>query len=604
VIASGRPPDTAERRATDLVRPTRGTPRVLASLTNRFFFTSAALVLAAIAVTMSFVVGAVTEQAETQLRTSLAEAASLVDEYGRAKFEDFLRVARIVADLPKLKAAVAEDDPPTVLPIANDYQDKVQADLFAVTGKTGRVLANLGAAPISAEALDQLLRSHPVDRETTWVSSDLGSESDVLRIAALPLLLEPAPGLVERLGTLIIGFRLKPAVARIRTLTDSDIAVATGGRIVSSTLDPARTRDLAAILGTSGVFERRLGGEDYIGRVQPLGVTGASGDEVIAIVLRSRTAQQQFLRQLYRRIAMTGLVAVLSATLLGYAIARTVTRPLRALTATMRDMAATGDLARTMPAVRAWDDEDARLLATTFRQLTTSLDRFRRESAQRERLTALGRLSTVIAHEVRNPLMIIKGALRRLRRQESPEVAEVAASIDEEVTRLNQVVRGVLDFARPISFQLTQTDLGQICRDAAQAAHGAERVPVVVEAPDGPAPVLTDAERLRAVLVNLLTNAQQAVRDRGPDPAAGPGPPIILRALPQPGDKRWRIEVIDRGTGIQPEDVPRLFEPFFTTRRTGSGLGLALARNTIEGLGGAIAVETQLGVGTTVRIDV
>src|SRR5690606_30440595 len=109
------------------------------------------------------------------------------------------------------------------------------------------------------------------------------------------------------------------------------------------------------------------------------------------------------------------------------------------------EMATTGDLARTLPALGRWDDEDVRLVATTFRRLTGALERFQKEAAQRERLSSLGRLSTVVAHEIRNPLMIIKSAVRQLRRHESREVADTAASIDEEVARLNRVVTGVLD---------------------------------------------------------------------------------------------------------------------------------------------------------------
>jgi signal transduction histidine kinase len=108
-------------------------------------------------------------------------------------------------------------------------------------------------------------------------------------------------------------------------------------------------------------------------------------------------------------------IAVLAATVLSYGIARTVTRPLGIITATMRDMAATGDLTRRIPipAAPQWEDEDARLLASTFNTMTDSIARFQREAAQRDRLSALGRLSTVVAHEIRNPLMIIKAALRR-----------------------------------------------------------------------------------------------------------------------------------------------------------------------------------------------
>src|SRR6185503_12123269 len=126
----------------------------------------------------------------------------------------------------------------------------------------------------------------------------------------------------------------------------------------------------------------------------------------------------------YRDIVVTGLAAILVATILGYGIARTVTRPLRAVAATMREMAATGDLKTAPPGPGRWDDEDARTVASAFQNLTAALDRFQREAAQRERLSSLGRLSTVVAHEVRNPLMIIKSAVRNLRKHPSPEVVE------------------------------------------------------------------------------------------------------------------------------------------------------------------------------------
>jgi hypothetical protein len=137
---------------------------LFSSLTNRIFLASTLLVLVSITVPVYFVTNAVTAQAETQLRTGLDEATSLVDEYGRAKFED-VRVARLVADLPRLKAAVAEDDPPTALDVAKDYQQQVQADLFILTGKTGRVLAQLGQASPDATTTAQVLRSRIGSRD-------------------------------------------------------------------------------------------------------------------------------------------------------------------------------------------------------------------------------------------------------------------------------------------------------------------------------------------------------------------------------------------------------------------------------------------------------
>jgi signal transduction histidine kinase len=99
--------------------------------------------------------------------------------------------------------------------------------------------------------------------------------------------------------------------------------------------------------------------------------------------------------------------------------------------------------------------------------------------------------------------------------------------------------------------------------------------------------------------VNVLTNSQHAVRTRGTTGA----PDAIRVRIARGGDGRWAVDVIDQGGGIAATDLSRVFEPFFTTRRAGSGLGLALARNVVEGLGGAIAIDSQVGVGTTVRIS-
>jgi signal transduction histidine kinase len=568
---------------------------LLSSLTNRIFLASALLVAVSIGLAVYRVNQSVTAQAEADLQGGLADAASLVEDFSRTQFADFVSVASLIADLPKLNAAAATEDRPTVGPIAGEYQRKIGTDLFVVLGRTDRVLASAGPLRPDDAAIGEMLAAC---RRGAGGAAFRPYAGALIHAIAVPLAAGPSST-----GTLLAGFTLgREFASRIKAVTNSDIALASGAEIIASTLDARGAADLAAAgpPARSGAFVRHLGDEDYVGRVQRLGPDAAL-DEPVALVLRSRTERLRFLPALRWQLAVTGLAAMLLSTLIGYGIARTVTRPVRALTATMRDMAATGDLARAVPAGGRWDDEDARVLASTFRQLTTALDRFQREAAQRERLAALGRWSTVVAHEIRNPLMIIKSAARSLRKLMAPDVADLAASIDEEVQRLNGVVTGVLDFARPIRFNLAPEDLGDICRDAARAAQtSAEEIPIAVDCEPAHVPVDTDAERLRSVLVNVLTNAQHAVRAR--EAPSGPTPPIRLRVRPTVAG-RWLVEVIDQGAGITPEDLPRLFEPFFTTRRTGSGLGLALARNIIEGLGGTIAADSRPGAGTTVRID-
>jgi two-component system sensor histidine kinase HydH len=323
------------------------------------------------------------------------------------------------------------------------------------------------------------------------------------------------------------------------------------------------------------------------------------------LVLRSRTEQLRFLRRLHALLGGIAVVALLGATIISYAIARTVTRPLGTITATMREMASTGDLTRRIPVPTdaRWQDEDAHLLATTFNTMTDSIQRFQREASQRERLSSLGRLSTVVAHEIRNPLMIIKAALRGLRRADVPQERVQAAvrDIDEEIARLNRIVSEVLDFARPIKFDLAPADLNAVAADAVRAAAADGDRHAVRLGLDPRIPSLTtDADRLRQVLVNVLSNAVQAVDARPSAPSADP--PIRLETHQLDGS-HVVVTVRDRGVGIAPEHLPRVFDPYFTTRRTGTGIGLAISRNIIEGLGGRITVSSQVDRGTEVRIE-
>ena len=580
---------------------------LFSSLTNRIFFATTLLVALATAVGVYSINVAVTAQAENDLRRGLAEAGMILEENRRTLFDHMAREARLVADITNLKAAIDTKDPKTVQPIATDYQKRIESDLLIVTEATGRVLAQAGRVQVSpaetsvVETVAQALRG----REAVALWPRPGG---VVQVVCVPSFVAS-----DLLGTVTVGFSLDEETAgRFKALTNSEIAFALGNRILASTLEARFNPVLSSFVGGSGIRELTLDDTEYVAVVRPITLaTGVGGQRetppsplLSALILRSKTERLRFLNVIHRQLAGTAILAVLAATLLSYGIARTVTRPLGAITATMREMAATGDLTRRLPASASgrWEDEDARLLASTFNAMTDSIARFQREAAQRERLSSLGRLSTVVAHEIRNPLMIIKTALRGLKTP-VPEPATVSVAvtdIEEEVARLNRIVSEVLDFARPIKFDLAPADLNEVCRDAARAVDSeAPAVPVRVDLDPSIPPIVTDSERLRQALVNILTNARHAVVARQENsPADG----IRLRTL-RPATGRVAIEVRDRGTGIAADDLPRVFDPYFTTRRTGTGLGLAISRNIIEGLGGTVAVSSRPGDGTEVRIE-
>ena len=567
----------------------------LGSLRSRIFLASTLLATASIGSAVYFVSTLLTSQVEAELQRDLSEAVTLVEQQSTTRFDTVRRTATLIADLPKFKAALETRDPPTVAPIARDYLEQAGADLVIVTDRDGRRLA---AAAAGAHAVDVLegpstgLPDGATPGATYWPHP-----SGVLQLVTVPVTIDRDRP--ERLGLLTMGFLLDEQRAReLRRLTGADVAFGFAGDVRAASM-PATA--VTAVATWFAAAPRppvlRLGGEDFSVLASPLpGADDGTGATPHAIVLRSRTERMGTLDTIRATLAAVALATVALAAVLSYSLARTVTRPLATITAHMRDAAATGELTRkVLLRDSVWTDEDASLVAATYNTLTESV-----AAAQRERLSALGRLSTVIAHEVRNPLMIIKGALRQLAKPGAgpDDARDAAADIDEEVDRLNRVVHDVLDFARPIRFACASADVNDLCRAACDALTAAGPGPLIAQAFDPAAGSLTtDAERVRTVLVNLLTNARAAVADGFDD-----GTPRITIATTRVGP-RVRIEVRDRGVGIPADDIRRVFDPYFTTRRTGTGLGLAIAKNIVEGLGGTIAVSSRAGVGTAFTVD-
>ena len=567
--------------------------RVLGSITNRIFLASALLAMLSIGAAVYLISARMTSETEAELQRDLTEAATLVDEQRRTQFDNVARTARLIADLPKFKAVVEIADPPTLQPIVADYQLQAGADLLLVADRRGHLLAMSGE-PATQQASSLSADLKPVLEGQTLPAFWLHPRG-VMEVVSVPITL----GLErpEVLGVLSIGYLLDDRrAAQFKALTGADIAFAMGGAVRASTL-PGPRDALAPLLAATGPTRIAIAGEEYVALTQALG-SGTAAADPAAIILRSRSERLRSLGAIQAALGGIALGATLLAIVVSYGVARTVSRPLATITDHMRQIAATGDLTRKIPMRRrgGWDDDDAHMLATTFNTLTDSIVRFQREAGQRERLSSLGRLSTVIAHEVRNPLMIIKGALRTLDRDgaTAADVRDAATDINEEIDRLNRLVNDVLDVARPIRFDPATTDINRVCSDAVVATeHGGA---VTLELATGLPALVTDGERLRTVLINLLTNAQHAVM-------AKPGAAVRLQTEPL-GDRRVVIYVRDSGPGIADEDLGRIFDPYFTTRRAGTGLGLAIAKNIVEGLGGSITVVTRQGAGTDFRIEV
>jgi signal transduction histidine kinase len=568
---------------------------LLSSLRSRIFLASALLAVLCISVAIYLVNVRVTKEAERTIEREIVATGAQIDQLRAERTQTFTLMAGLIADVPQLKAAIDTNDPMTVEDIAGGYQAQLKANLLLVTNRRGELLYSVGGSPRAADIAANQPSVHDALRGKDTLSL-LPQPNGVLQVVTVPVVLGP-----EILGTLSAGFLLDDALAsQLKKITGSDLAFGMDGQILASTLPREASPILAERLRTTGISHIRIAGEEYEALPRPLSAT-ADGEGFagpVALILRSRTEQLQSLEAIHAGFAVTAVVAVLLAMGLSFAVARTIARPLAAITDVMREVADTGDLTRKI-ALRhgnRWDDEDARLLASTFNTLTDSIQRFQREMSQKERLTSLGRLSTVIAHEVRNPLMIIKASLHGLRQPDVSPAArhEAVSDIDEEVVRLNRIVNEVLDFARPIHFELSKVDVNALCRESAAAAMASGPGPQIETQLD-PAirPIAADHERLRIALVNVLVNARHATN--GADTPVTLSTRIDIDCV--------QIKIADRGVGIGADDLAHVFDPYFTTKRGGTGLGLPIAKNIVEGLGGTLAVSSIPGHGTEIRIE-
>lgn len=221
------------------------------------------------------------------------------------------------------------------------------------------------------------------------------------------------------------------------------------------------------------------------------------------------------------------------------------------------------------------------------------LDEQRHRLVEAETLAAVGEMSAAVAHSIRNPLVSIRTSAE-LQRESGHDEHGVNAEIMHNVDRIENLVRTLLSYARDPADRLARADLGQVLREAAQRfspdleARGGRLETALA---DELGTVVGDPVVLAQVFNSLLANAAEAT-------AAGGR--VRLAASCQGG--RVRIDVGDSGSGIEPEHLPEIFKPFFTTKPRGMGLGLPLARRIVQRLGGSIDVESRSGEGTVVTL--
>jgi two-component system sensor histidine kinase PilS (NtrC family) len=243
-------------------------------------------------------------------------------------------------------------------------------------------------------------------------------------------------------------------------------------------------------------------------------------------------------------------------------------------------------------------ENEASGLIITFQDLTDI--RSMEESIRRkDRLAAVGRIAAGLAHEIRNPLGAMKGAIQMLGSRTISETSRdsLMEIVLKESDRLNKIITNFLNYARPAAADFADVDLAELIRETVSLIkHGPdvlESHDISAELPSSPVVVSADAAQLKQIFWNLSRNALQAMPDGGK----------LAFGLETQPNQRVRIKIADTGRGMSQDQVEKLFEPFSESTTGGTGLGLSIVYQIVKDHNGAINVRSKQGSGTTITID-
>ena len=317
-------------------------------------------------------------------------------------------------------------------------------------------------------------------------------------------------------------------------------------------------------------------------------------------------------------MALAGLLILLVGTLGAWLISRQITLPLRDLALAAKDISA-GDYTHR---VTVHSEDELRVLADAFNEMTHEIEESRREVegrvsartreletalgelreaqetlVRKEKLAMLGLLAGGVGHELRNPLGVMTNAvyyLSAVLKDAPTEVTEYLDIVATQIRLSEKIVGDLLDFARIKPPQFENVSMQEIVDEQLKRAHSVNGIRIDRDFPADLPRVRVDRVQIGQVVLNLITNAVQAMNGHGAN--------ITFRGRPA-ANGFVRLDVIDTGTGMTPADMQRLFEPLFTTKARGIGLGLAVSRGLVLANGGVISADSSPGNGTTMSVS-
>ncbi len=545
------------------------------SLLWRILFSTSIAITLLFAVTGWIVQSQFLRIASLSLEEEVRASFQAYESLWRARAQRLASVSMVLSRMSDVRAAFGTGDVATIRDTAGELWDNVSRDgaMFFVTDPAGVVLASLGKSP------EEGLRSLPVVEAAAnafpkQATGFLVQNGRLYQVVITPVYVAAAEG-SALLNVLVAGFAVDSQVAHElkQSTGGSDFVFLADGRPIASTLPsgalpPGRQQNV------------QIAGSDYAQFVTPLlDVQGRPSGELR--ILRSFEGAARRMAGLRRQMVAIWLIAVLAGLAVTYALARRILEPVKELDRAAAEIAKGNYEAH----VRADGEDELGRLARTFNAMCASLRSARDELIRRERISTIGRLSTSMIHDLRNPLAAIYGGAEMLVDDDlsPPQVKRLAGNIYRSSRRILEMLQELADVTRGRAREPEMCRLREVVLAAYEGlAEAAESQRIAVDI-DVPADIELPLDRspMERVFENLISNAVEAMPEGG-----------RLRVAAERQNGFVLVTVEDTGSGIPEAVVPRLFQPFVTSgKRNGMGLGLALSRQTVLDHGGDLWVD-------------
>jgi signal transduction histidine kinase len=565
-----------------------------------------------------------------ELQTGL----STVAVHEKLQSAQLIRASRVIAESPRLRAVVELGDDRTAYQLLQELNKTTLSQLIVLTDREGRPLVQFrhGSKDHWDIAYSQTIQSALHDVASTEVAS---IRDGIYRVVSVPMVVE-----TELVGTLTIGFEITGNdLATLKRATNCDILLVSEQKTFLSTLDSAEARSLVSVIGlprsnqftsgeesTGAAISFRTDGGEYLGSAYRLSQQdGRDSSEVFYLMLKPLGREvRQAMTSVLGTFGVVSLIFLVLTTIIGLFISRGITRPISELVRgtteisqgnydysirvrgrdelsilAQRFMAMSSSLKEKISELAKLNQdllERNRDLDETLRKLQSAQE----EIVRSERLAATGKMTAQLAHEINNPIHNIQSclntALKRLPQEtRGRDLIEVAY---DEAGRLSRLTGQMLNFYRGslVEEELKPTNLNDmldeivlLMQDELSASKITLRREIKKELPV----VRGSRDKLKQVILNLISNARDAMPQGG-----------HMDIVASAENGTVRLAVKDDGVGIAKENLNRIFDAFFTTKKevSGVGLGLSVCYSIVHQHGGTISVASSVGRGTTFTI--